>query len=85
MAVILSSSFFFKEGLWCTEGNDGWSNYICAIPTSLEQLMSITLGSIRFIDSYQFMKESLSKLIENLYEENGNDKYINFPNMKTFL
>ena len=29
------------------------------------------------------MKESLSKLTENLYEENGNDKYINFPNMKT--
>ena len=62
----------------------GEKNYISAIPTSLQQYMSITIGSIRFIDSYQFMKESLSKLTENLYEENGDDKYINFPNMKTF-
>ena len=76
--IILKNAHEAKWGMY------GGSNYISAIPTSLQQYMSITIGSIRFIDSYQFMKESLSKLTENLYEENGNDKYINFPNMKTF-
>jgi hypothetical protein len=42
--------------------------------------MSITIGSLRFIDSMQFMACSLEKLVENLYDKK--DKFKNFKHMK---
>ena len=58
------------------------TNYISAMTTSLEQFMSITIGSIRFIDASPFMKESLSQPGEKLFDKSG--KYINFRHVKEF-
>ena len=57
---------------------------IDAIPNSYEKFMSFNIGSLRFIDSLQFMASSLEKLVENLYSE-GDDKYKNFNNMKNII
>src|SRR5207248_4620643 len=36
------------------------------IPYNIEKYMAFTLGSLRFIDSFQFMKSSQKKLVLNL-------------------
>ena len=55
---------------------------ISAIPNSYEKFMSIKIGNVKFIDSMQFMKSSLEKLTENLYDPI--DKYKNFKHMKKY-
>jgi hypothetical protein len=52
------------------------------IPNSYEKFMSFNIGSLKFIDSFQFMASSLEKLVVNLFDKN--DKYINFNNMKKY-
>ena len=42
-----------------------YSNVTC-IPNNMEKYMSFTLGPLRFIDSYQFMAESLDVLSRDL-------------------
>ena len=42
--------------------------------------MSFTIGSLRFIDSFQFMASSLEKLATNLYDKE--EKYKHFHNMR---
>ena len=54
---------------------------IDAIPNSYEKFMSISIGDLKFIDSFQFMASSLEKLSENLYDDE--DKFKNFKFMKT--
>ena len=39
------------------------------IPYNIEKYMAFTLGSLRFIDSFQFMKSSQKKLVLNLGAE----------------
>jgi hypothetical protein len=56
---------------------------ISAIPNSSEKFMSFTIGDLRFLDSFQFMSTSLSKLVENLYDEK--DKYKNFKFMNEYF
>ena len=51
------------------------------IPINQEKFMSLTVGPLRFIDSFQFMPSSLEKLAENLMEK-GSDKFKHFNNMK---
>ena len=55
---------------------------ISAIPNSYEKFMSIRIGNAKFIDSMQFMKSSLEKLAENLYDKE--DTYKNFKHMKRY-
>jgi hypothetical protein len=45
--------------------------------------MTISIGSLKFIDSFQFMSTSLEKLTENLYDKT--EKYKNFHNTKTIF
>jgi hypothetical protein len=56
---------------------------INAIPNSNEKFMTISIGSLKFIDSFQFMSTSLEKLTENLYDKA--EKYKNFHNTKTIF
>lgn len=58
---------------------------LSVIPNSYEKFMSFKIGSLKFIDSFQFMSSSLEKLVENLYDNNNDDKYINFPCMKQYF
>ena len=51
------------------------------IPNSYEKFMSFSIGSLKFIDSFQFMASSLEKLTENLYDPI--DRYKNFNSMKS--
>ena len=44
--------------------------------------MSFKMGSLKFIDSFQFMGSSLEKLVENLYD--NEDKHKNFHSMKQY-
>ena len=39
---------------------------IQCIPNNMEKYISFTIGNLRFIDSFQFMAESLDKLSSNL-------------------
>jgi hypothetical protein len=39
---------------------------ITCIPTNMERFLSFSIGNLRFIDSLQFMGESLEKLTTNL-------------------
>ena len=53
---------------------------INVIPNSSEKFMSINIGDLKFIDSFQFMASSLDRLANNLYDKN--DKFKNFNFMK---
>ena len=46
------------------------NEYIQCIPNNMERYISFTIGNLRFIDSFQFMAESLDKLSSNLKKEN---------------
>ncbi|XP_071138792.1 uncharacterized protein [Mytilus edulis] len=39
---------------------------IKCIPNNMEKYISFSVGNLRFLDSYQFMSESLERLVENL-------------------
>jgi len=54
---------------------------IGAIPNSNEKLMSLNIGPLKFIDSFQFMASSIEQLTLNLYQPGG-DKYKYFNSMK---
>ena len=56
---------------------------ISVIPNSFEKFMTFKMGSLKVIDSFQFMASSLEKLVTNLYEEK--DKYTNFNSMKQYF
>ena len=47
---------------------------ISCIPNNSERYISFSLGSLRFIDSFQFLGTSLEKLVNNLAAE-GKDKF----------
>jgi hypothetical protein len=53
---------------------------INVIPNSCEKFMSFSIGELKFIDSFQFMGESLEQLAKNLYDPH--DKHKNFTFMK---
>jgi hypothetical protein len=55
---------------------------IDVIPNSYEKFMSFNIGSLKFIDSLQFMASSLDTLVKNLYDKK--DKYKNFHNMQKY-
>ncbi len=51
---------------------------INAIPSSFEKFMTFNIDDLKFIDSYQFLNESLDKLTENLYDKEDKYKHFNF-------
>ncbi|KAK3107269.1 hypothetical protein FSP39_010803 [Pinctada imbricata] len=53
---------------------------IKCIPNSSERFLSISLGKLRFIDSFQFLNESLEKLVNNL----SNDQSTKEKNIEPF-
>ena len=55
---------------------------ITAIPNSGEKFMTFSIGNIKFIDSMQFMTDSLSNLVESL-KTPGDNPYEKFHNMKS--
>ena len=56
---------------------------LSTIPNSYEKFMSFKMGTLKFIDSFQFMGSSLEKLVENLYDKD--DTYKNFNSMKQYF
>lgn len=57
------------------------------IPNNQEKYLSFSLGSLRFMDSLQFLNESLATLTKNLAQEgNHHFKYLrkSFPNPENF-
>jgi hypothetical protein len=42
---------------------------LTCIPNNMEKYISFSLENLRFIDSYQLMKESLGTLVENLAKD----------------
>ena len=57
-----------------------WKPKLGCIPNSYEKFMSFSIGDIKFIDSCQFLAESLDSLVKNLHDKS--DKYKNFHFMK---
>ena len=51
--------------------------------TVMKKNMSFNIGSLKFIDSLQFMASSLDTLVKNLYDKK--DKYKNFHYAKILL
>ena len=47
---------------------------LSCIPNNSERYISFSLGTLRFIDSFQFLGTSLEKLVSNLATE-GKDKF----------
>jgi hypothetical protein len=58
---------------------------IFCIPNNMERYLSFTIGNIRFIDSYQFMNESLEKLVANLPKQNFIHTALHTPSDKIDL
>ena len=48
---------------------------ITVIPTNTEKYISVRIGMLRFIDSYQFLVAGLSTLVDNL-RRSGQDKFV---------
>jgi len=48
---------------------------ISVIPTNTEKFMSVSFGSLRFIDSFQFLSSSLDNLVQCLFKS-GTDKFV---------
>ena len=61
------------------------NEYIQCIPNKLEQYISFTIGNLRFIDSFQFMAESLDKLSSNLKRDNFKHTALQCPVDKLHL
>ena len=61
------------------------TEYIQCIPNNMERYISFTIGNLRFIDSFQFMPESLGKLSSNLKRENFAHTAMQFPADKLHL
>ena len=61
------------------------SENIQCIPTNMERYISFTIGNLRFIDSFQFMAESLDKLSSNLKRDNFKHTDLQFPVDKLHL
>ena len=51
------------------------------IPRNSEKYLSLSLGSLKFKDSYQFLQRSLATLVDNLVSK-GED---NFEHLKHFI
>ena len=62
----------------------GPDTQISAIPNSNEKFISFSIGNMKFIDSFAFLSEKLEKLVFNLYDDKGADKYTNFHHMRRF-
>ena len=58
---------------------------LSVIPNSYANFMSFKFGSLKFIDSFQFMSSSIEKLTETLYNKTNQDKYEKFYNMKKYF
>ena len=58
---------------------------IKCIPNNMERYLSFTIGNLRFIDSYQFMSESLEKLASNIKKEDFNHTALQTPADKLHL
>ena len=56
-----------------------------AIPNSEENVMSFTIGKNRFTDSFAFLNESLDKLMQNLYHNDNDDKYLHCSRYEDIL
>ena len=52
-----------------------------AIPQPTEKLMTFSIGNLKFLDTAQFMPDSLDTLVEHL-KTNDQDRYASFNNMK---
>ena len=61
------------------------NEYIQCILNNIEQYISFTIGNLRFIDSFQFIAESLDKLSSNLKRENFAHTAMQFPADKLHL
>ena len=59
--------------------------HIQYFPNNMERNISFTIGNLRFIDSFQFMAESLSKLSSNLKRENNVHTAMQFSADKLLL
>lgn len=68
---------FILRNLYEISTDMSYQNKIKAIMLSSEQFMTFSMGNMKFIDSFQFMAASLSKLIQSL-KTIGEDKYENF-------
>ena len=49
-----------------------------------EKLLSLTIGNIRFIDSFAFLIESWDNVVQNIYANDNDDRYLHFNDMKRF-
>ena len=59
--------------------------YIQCIPENMERYISFTTSNLRFIDSFQFMAESLDKLSSNLKRVNFTHTAMQYPAHKLHL
>jgi hypothetical protein len=57
----------------------GFCEKLSAIPNSSEKFLSFSIGSLRFIDSLQFMNASLEKLASNLQPDDFLHTRHHFP------
>ena len=69
-------SFIIEEALGLFK-----SKQIRCIPKTMQKYISFTLGNLKFIDSYQFMNCSLSKMVENLANKNKENPLSLFPQL----
>ena len=70
--VILHNLKGFDSHLICETIGLFKSEVISCIPRNIEKYLSFSLGGLRFIDSLQFMNNSLEGLVDNLKEEGFN-------------
>ena len=79
--LIIKKAFDIIEMNKTINPNKKTKETINAIPNSGEKFMTFSIGNIKFIDSFQFMSDSLDGLVESL-KSSGSDPYQKFTHMK---
>ncbi|KAK3107369.1 hypothetical protein FSP39_012926 [Pinctada imbricata] len=76
--IVMHNLRGFDSHLLCQAVGQFKKEKIKCIAQNMNSYLSLSLGDLRFIDSFQFMSESLETLVDNLVEKEGINAFNHF-------